>query len=107
MATILSSLLGFLDQALAEHPGVGGRIGLGLDLGAGHHVELVDAVILVLGGLGGRIALALLRDDMDQHRAADIGVADVLQHRQQMVEIMAVDRADIDRSRAPRTGCRR
>ena len=32
---------------------------------------------------------------MDQHGAADIGVADVLEDRQQVVEIMAVDRADI------------
>ena len=41
----------FLDQALAEHLGVGGGVGLGLRLRAGHHVEGDDAVILVGGGL--------------------------------------------------------
>ena len=89
-------LLGLLDQRLSPKTLViGRRIGLGLDLGAGDHVEFVDAVIFVVGGFGGGIALALLGDDMDQHGAADIGVADILQNRQQMVEIMAVDRADI------------
>ena len=60
-----------------------------------HHVEFIDAVILVLGGFRRRIALALLGYDMDQHGAADIGVADVFQHRQEVIEIMSVDGADV------------
>ena len=51
-------------------------------------------MIFVGGGFGRRIALALLRHDMDQHRALGI-VAHIAQHRQQMVEGMTVDRADM------------
>ena len=87
-------LLGFLDQALAEHVLVGRRVRLGLGLRAGGDVELDHGVIFVGGGFRRAVALALLRDDMDQDRAG-LHVADVLQHRQQMVEVMAVDRADI------------
>ena len=94
MPTILSSFCGFLDQALAEHVLIGRRVRLGLGLRAGHDVELDDGVILVGGGFGRGVALALLRHDMDQDRAG-LHVAHVLQHRQQMVEIVAVDRADI------------
>ena len=56
-------------QALAEDAGIGGRVGLGLGLRPGDHVEGGDAVILVGGGLGGRVALALLRTDMHEDRA--------------------------------------
>jgi hypothetical protein len=56
--------------------------------------NFLDAVIFVRRRLGGGIALALLRHDMEQHRAF-LGVADILQHRDQMVEIVTVDRADI------------
>ena len=83
-----------LDQALAEHLGVGRRVGLGCHLRAGDHVEPVDAVVLVVGGLGRRIALALPGDDVHQDRPV-LGVAHVLQHREQHVEIVAVDRADV------------
>ena len=83
-----------LDQALGEDPGVARRIGRRLGLRAGDDVELVDAVILVGRRLGRRVALALLGHDMDQHRAVAI-VADVLQHREQVLEIVAVDRADV------------
>ena len=51
-------------------------------------------MIFVVRRLGGRVALALLGDDMHQHRPA-ARVAHVLQDRQQVVEIVAVDRADI------------
>ena len=43
---------------------------LALGLRAGDDVELGDAVIFVGGGLGRRVALALLGHDMDQDRAA-------------------------------------
>jgi hypothetical protein len=95
IATILSSWRASSDQRLAEDARVGRRVALGLGLRAGDDVELGDAVILVVRGLGRGVALALLRHDMDQHRPADVGVAHVLQHRQQMVEIMPVDRADV------------
>ena len=94
IATILSSLARFLDQALAEDLGVGGRVRLGLCLRARHHVERDDAMILVGGGLGGRVALALLGDHVDEDRPVP-GVAHVLEDRQQVVEIMPVDRADV------------
>ena len=87
-------LLGFLDEALAEHVLVGRRVRLGLGLGAGGDVELDHGMILVGGGFRRAVALALLRHDVDQDRAG-LHVADVLQHRQQVVEIVAVDRADI------------
>ena len=94
MPTILSSFCGFLDEALAEHVLIGRRVRLGLGLGAGGDVELDHGVILVGGGFRRAVALALLRHDVDQDRAG-LHVADVLQHRQQMVEVVAVDRADI------------
>ena len=88
---------GFRDQRVGEHPGIGRRVGLGLGLGAGDHVKGVHAVIFVVGRFGGRVALSLLGDHMDQHRA--IGhVADIFQNRQQVVEVVAVDRPDIEKA---------
>ena len=87
-------LLGFLDEALAEHVLIGRRVRLGLGLGAGRDVELDDGVVLVGGGFRRAVALALLGHDVDQDRAG-LHVADVLQHGQEMVEVMAVDRADV------------
>ena len=43
----------FLDQALAEHLGVGRRVGLGLGLAAGNDVEFDDAMILVAAASAG------------------------------------------------------
>ncbi len=82
------------DQRVGEHACVARRIALRLGLGAGDDVEGGDAVVLVVGGFGGRIAFALLGDDMHQHRPAR-HVAHVLEHRQQVVEIVAVDRPDV------------
>ena len=87
-------LLRFLDEALAEHVLIGRRVRLGLGLRAGGDVELDHRMIFVGGGFRRAIALALLRHDMDQDRAG-LHVAHVLQNGQQMVEIVAVDRADI------------
>ena len=95
MATILWILAGFLDQALAVDLLIGRRGRLGLHLRAGRHVELDDAVILV-GRLFRRlVALALLGHDMDEEWTV-LRVADVLQHRQQMIDVVTVDRADIE-----------
>ena len=90
----LGVAVGLLDQRLGEHLGVGGRGRLGLGLGAGGDVELDHAVILVGRGFRRPVALALLRHDVQQHRA-DAGIAHVLQHRQDVVEVVAVDRPDI------------
>ena len=87
--------LGLLDQRLGEHAGVGGRRRFRFRLGAGDDVEFGDAVPFVLGLLGRQVAVALLGHGVDQHRPALLAVADVLQHRQQMVDIVAVDRPDI------------
>ena len=88
-------LLRLLHQAFAEHLGVGRRVRLGLDLLAGRDVELHDAVIFVVGGFRRRVALALLGHDVDEDRPF-FGVAHVLQNRQQVIEIVAVDRPDIE-----------
>ena len=87
-------VLGFLDQRLGKDRGIGGRIGDRLGLRPGDDVELGDAVIFVGRVLGGAIALALLGDDMHQHRAVD-DLAHVIEHGQQMIEIVPVNGADI------------
>ena len=85
------------DQALGKDIGVRRRIGLGFGLGAGNHIKGGDAVIFVIGGFGGRIAFALLRHHMHQH-GAGFAVAHIFQNRQQMVEIVTIDGADIIKS---------
>jgi len=85
---------GFLDEALAEHVLIGGRIRLGFGLRAGGDVEFDHGVKLVGGGFRRPIAFALLGDDMDQDRAG-LHVTNVSQYRKQVVEVVAVDRADI------------
>src|SRR6266436_9344610 len=87
-------LFGFLDEALAKHVLIRGGIRLGFGLRAGGNVELDHRMILVGGRFRRTVALALLCDDMKQDRAG-LHVADVLQDRQQMVEVVAVDRTDI------------
>ncbi len=82
------------DQRLGEDARVARRARGGLGLHAGDDVELHDAVIFVGAVLGRGVALALLGDDVDQHRPV-VGVADILEHLDQRVDIMAVDRADI------------
>ena len=84
----------FLDQALAENLLIGGRGRLRLDLRAGGDVELDHAVVFVGGFFRRLVALALLRHDVNEDRPV-LHVAHVLQHRQQMVDVMAVDRSDI------------
>ena len=59
-------MLGFGEQSLREHRGVGGRIALFLELGAGGGVEFDDAVIFVRRFLGRRIARTLPGAHMDQ-----------------------------------------
>ena len=52
--------------------------------------------MIFVGGLfRRRVALALLGDDVDQERSG-VGVAHIVEHRQQMVDVVAVDRPDIE-----------
>ena len=82
------------NEALAEDPGIGGRVRLRLHLRAADEVECVDPVQLVGRRLCWRVSLALLGDDVHQDRAK-LGSADILQNRQQMVEIVSIDWADV------------
>ena len=50
---------------------------------------------LVLGLLGRQIAVAFFGHHVDEDRPRLVAVADVFQHRQQMIDIVAVDRPDI------------
>ena len=86
---------GFLDQRFGKHRSVGGGDRLALDLGARDHIEFGDAMVLVFGLFSRQVAAALLGNGVDQDRAALLGVADILQHGQQMVDVVAVDRPDI------------
>ena len=87
-------VVGFLDQAFGKDRGIGRGVGDGLGLGAGDDVELGDAVIFVGGVFGRAIALALLGDDMDQDGTIG-GVAHIVENGQQVIEIVAVNGADI------------
>ena len=93
----LRVMSGFGNQALGKNIGVGGRIGLRLGLRASHHIEGGDTVIFIGRGFSRCIAFALLRDHMQQDRTCAV-VTDVFENRQQMVEIMAVDRTDIKKA---------
>ena len=87
-------LLGMSDEAVGEDARIGRRVGRGFRLCAGDDVKLRDAMIFVGGFFGGRIALALLRDDMNEDGAFAC-IADVLQHGQKMVEVVTVDGTDV------------
>ena len=85
----------FRNQRVGEDLGVARRRAGGLHLlRAGHHVELADAVEFVGRHFGGSVAFALLGDHMDQDRPVP-HTAHIAQHGQQMIEVVAVDRADI------------
>ena len=85
--------IGHVAQPLAEHLGEGGLAGRGLGK-AVQRVELARrGVVLHRVGLGQLVALALARDDVQELRPAR--VAQVLQRRDQRVEVVAVDRADV------------
>src|SRR3546814_1513864 len=64
------------------------------DLLAAYHVEFLHAEIFVLRSFCGRIALALLRDDVDQARPLG-RVPDIFENRDQVIEIMTDHRTDI------------
>ena len=86
--------LGVFDQFGPEHLGVAGGVGDGLGLFARHHVELDHRMEFVGAALGGGVALALLRHDVDQHRPVLDG-GRLLQDRHQIVHVVTVDGADV------------
>ena len=51
-------------------------------------------MVLIIGRFGRRIALALFGHHVDKHRSV-LDVAHILQDRQKMVEIVAVDWPDV------------
>ena len=63
-------------------------------------------MVFVGAGLGRGIALALLRDDMQQDGAL-IRIADVPKDRDEMIEIMAIDRPDIVKAELVEQGATR
>ena len=81
-------------ERFAEHVLIGRWAARALLLLAGDDVELLHAVIFVGAVLGRGVALALLGHDVNQDRPL-FGVADVLQHWHQLVEIVPVDRSDV------------
>mmetsp|Transcript_6569 Transcript_6569/g.27608 ORF Transcript_6569/g.27608 Transcript_6569/m.27608 type:complete len:481 (-) Transcript_6569:256-1698(-) len=95
-------VFGDLDQLVREDRRQGRRLGRGaghgdgLDLAARADVELGDAVHLVGGRHGGRVAHALLGLEVQQHGLVLVGrVAEVLEDGHQVVEVVPVDGADV------------
>ncbi len=91
-------------QPLTEHlreGGLGRRRGL-LDAFGG--VELARAVVRDRVGLGQLVAVALLGDDVQELRA--LAVAQVLERRDQRIEVVPVDRADVGEAELLEDGAR-
>ena len=90
-------VLGLRNEALGEYLGIGRGRRLRFHLDASRHVERVDAVIAVRRSFGWGIALALARLDVDEDGSL-LAIPYVLQDRQQLVEIVPVDRANVVKS---------
>ncbi len=104
MPTSFSSCCRHIAQPVAEHLGVGHvRSGLGYD--AAGAIELADPVIQQTVFFRQGIALALLRDDVQELRAFQF--ADVAQRIQQHVQVVAVDGADVVEAEFLEHGARR
>ena len=86
-------------QTLREDRGVARRVAGGLLLRSGDDVEFRHRMVFLGRRTRKRMPLALLRHHMDQNRAARVAVANVLQHRQQMRHVMAVNRADVKKTK--------
>ena len=89
-------VLGFLDQRVGEHRRIARRSRRRFLLLAGHYVELAHAMVLVARDFRRRIALALLGDDVDEDGPRLLVVAHVLQHRKQMLDVVSVDRTNVE-----------
>ena len=90
--------LGLGDQAVGEDRSIARGVAGRLVLRSGNHIEFRNSVVFLCRRSGKGMALALFGDDMDEHRTARMAVTDVLQHRQQMRHVMAVDRTDMEES---------
>ena len=87
--------IGKLGQGFAEHILIGRWAATwALVLLAGDDVEFDNTMIFVSRRFGRGIALTLLCDDMDQHGAFRI-VADIFENGNELIQIVAVDGADI------------
>ncbi|CAM2741064.1 hypothetical protein KOXY103107_00785 [Komagataeibacter xylinus] len=86
---------GLADEFLGKHRGVAWRPGRALLLLAGDDIELGDGMILVTRRFGRAVAVAFFRDDMQQHGADILGIAQVAQDVDKLVHVMPVDGADI------------
>ena len=91
-------MLGLFDQALRKHFGVAWRIGRRLFLLTRDDVEFCAGVAPVRRFLSGVIALALLRQGMDQDRAVG-AVFDGAKNRQKLIHVVAIDRTDIGKAK--------
>mmetsp|Transcript_14383 Transcript_14383/g.37312 ORF Transcript_14383/g.37312 Transcript_14383/m.37312 type:complete len:337 (-) Transcript_14383:730-1740(-) len=84
-----------VDQRVREHRRVRGSLRWSGELFARRDVELGHTVILVRGGLGRGVAFALVGLHVQQHWLRALAVADVLEDRHQVVEVVSVDRANV------------
>ena len=91
-------LRGDVDERLREDARVRRRLRRRRELAARRDLELWHAVILVAGGLRRGVALALVRLDVQEDRLGALAIADVLQDRHEVVEVVAVDRANVIKS---------
>ena len=81
-------------QRFRKHACIAGRVSGWLRLSAGDHIKLADTVILVRRFFRGCVAFALLGHNMNEDRPF-IRIAHISQNRQQVIEIVAVNRPDI------------
>ena len=96
---------GHVAQPVAEHLGVGELAATFGGLDAGAMVELADAVIQDGVGFGQLVAVALLRDYVQEFRPWQF--AQVFQRRDQRVKIVTVDRAVVVETELLEQGARR
>ena len=86
---------GLFYEGVCEDFGVGRGADFGFDLRAGHDVEFADAVHFIFRVFGREVAFALLGDGVDQDRAFVLAGFRVFEDREQVVEVVAVDGADV------------
>lgn len=83
--------LGKINERVAEGRRVGELRGGGLVLATCGHVKPRHAVVFVRRGDGRRVAVALLRLDVEEHGLVVVPVADVLEQWDQRREVVSVD----------------
>ena len=85
--------LGLLDDRLGERLGVAGGHGLGRPVLGVEHRRVVEVLLVVV--LGRRVAAALLGEDVDDDRALGRELVGVAERLLELVDVVAVDRADV------------